>query len=111
MSTVTIGDDGAPDLMIDLSFGVVAGTIRLKCRGIPEIFIEETNKALNLKDDLINEFQISENLKFDVIDGFDFDEFPKLSNYSIAKRKNSEVLLYVNESYPFYLDGIMGWEM
>jgi len=51
---------------------------------------------------LINEFQISENLKFDAIDSFNFDEFPKLSNYSIAKRKkNSEVLLYVNESYPF----------
>ena len=69
---------------------------------IPEIFIEETNKALNLKDDLISEFQISENLKFDAIDNFDFDKFPRLSNYSIAKRKrNSEVLLYVNESYPF----------
>ena len=33
---------------------------------------------------------------------FDFDEFPKLSNYSVAKRKkNSEVLLYVNKNYPF----------
>jgi len=103
LSTVTIGDDGAPDLMIDLSiWGGGRNYKASSAEAIPEIFIEETNKALNLKDDLINEFQISENLKFDVIDDFVFDEFPKLSNYSIAKRKkNSEVLLYVNESYPF----------
>jgi len=103
LSTVTIGEDGDPDLMIDLSvWGGGRNYKASSAEAIPEIFIEETNKALNLKDDLINEFQISENLKFDAIDSFNFDEFPKLSNYSIAKRKkNSEVLLYVNESYPF----------
>ena len=103
LSTVTIGEDGDPDLMIDLSvWGGGRNYKASSAEAIPEIFIEETNKALNLKDDLINEFQISENLKFDAIDSFDFDEFPKLSNYSIAKRKkNSEVLLYVNKSYPF----------
>lgn len=103
LSTVTIGEDGDPDLMIDLS--VWGGGRNYKASNadaIPEIFIEETNKALNLQDDLINEFQVSENLKFDAIDEFDFDDFPKLSNYSVAKRKkNSEVLLYVNKSYPF----------
>ena len=103
LSTVTIGEDGDPDLMIDLSVWGGGRNYRASsAEAIPEIFIEETNKALNLKDDLINEFQISENLKFDAIDNFDFDKFPRLSNYSIAKRKiNSEVLLYVNESYPF----------
>ena len=102
MSTVTIGEDGDPDLMIDLSVWGGGRNYRASsAEAIPEIFIEETNKALNLKDDLINEFQISENLKFDAIDDFDFDEFPKLSNYSIKRKRNSEVLLYVNESYPF----------
>ena len=103
LSTVTIGEDGDPDLMMDLSvWGGGRNYKASSAEAIPEIFIEETNKALNLKDDSINEFKISENLKFDVIDDFDFDEFPKLSNYSIAKtKKNSEVLLYVNKSYPF----------
>ena len=88
LSTVTIGEDGDPDLMIDLSVWGGGRNYRASsAEAIPEIFIEETNKALNLKDDLINEFQISENLKFDAIDNFDFDKFPKLSNYSIAKRK------------------------
>ena len=65
-----------------------------------------------MKDDLINEFQISENLKFDAIDSFDFDEFPKLSNYSIAKRKKIQKFYYtLMKATPFYLDGIMGWEM
>ena len=103
LSTVTIGEDGDPNLMIDLSvWGGGRNYKASSAEAIPEIFIEETNKALNLKDDLTNKFKISENLKFDAIDSFDFDDFPKLSNYSIAKRKkNSEVLLYVNESYPF----------
>jgi len=101
LSTVTIGEDGDPDLMNDLSvWGGGRNYKASSAEAIPEIFIEETNKALNLKDDLINEFQISENLKFDAIENF--NEFPKLSNYSIAKKKkNSEVLLYVNKSYPF----------
>ena len=86
LSTVTIGEDGDPDLMIDLSVWGGGRNYKARVQRPYQKFL--LKKLISFKeDDLINEFQISENLKFDAIDSFNFDEFPKLSNYSIAKEK------------------------
>ncbi len=94
VSTVTIGKTGDPELMSQIArWGGGQNYVALSAEAIPQIFIEETQKALNSGKDNEN-INTTVEMNVKALSGIEFDMAPELNGLVPTKSKDTaDVLL------------------
>ncbi len=101
VSTVTIGKTGDPELMARIAdWGGGQNHIALSAEAIPQIFIEETQKALNSTEGE-QEYPVKVELEVKAFSGIQFDTVPKITGLVSTKlRDTADILLTTADGEP-----------